>query len=130
MFLLKFIEGQFTIQQISLEFYVGVVAILCLSLGSWMGYQWNQKNKLSETHKEEVSPYDQWEQLGISPREEEVLDLIIKGYANQEIADQLHISINTVKTHVSSLLSKFDVRRRTQLIAKVKKDQTIFQEQP
>jgi DNA-binding CsgD family transcriptional regulator len=42
----------------------------------------------------------------LSPREKEVLDLIVKDLSNQEIADQLHISIRTVETHKQNLLRK------------------------
>lgn len=53
---------------------------------------------------------------GLSRREREVLDLLLENLANKEIANKLHISERTVKFHVSSLLSKFSVRRRTDLI--------------
>ena len=52
----------------------------------------------------------------LSPREREVLDALLENLANKEIADNLHISERTVKFHVSSLLKKFSVRRRSDLI--------------
>ena len=52
----------------------------------------------------------------LSRREQEVLDTLLENLANKEIADKLHISERTVKFHVSNLLSKFGVRRRTDLI--------------
>jgi NarL family two-component system response regulator LiaR len=52
---------------------------------------------------------------GFTLREKEVLLLIADGKANKEIADELHISIKTVKTHVSNLLMKCDLEDRTQL---------------
>jgi two-component system, NarL family, response regulator LiaR len=48
-------------------------------------------------------------------REKEVLLLIAEGKANKDIAEELHISIKTVKTHVSNLLMKCEVEDRTQL---------------
>lgn len=50
----------------------------------------------------------------LTSRELEVLLLIAKGYANQEIADELFITLKTVKTHVSNILSKLEVVDRTQ----------------
>ena len=50
----------------------------------------------------------------ISPREREVLHLLAQGYSNQEIADALVVTVETVKRHVSSLLSKLGVDNRTQ----------------
>jgi ATP/maltotriose-dependent transcriptional regulator MalT len=56
------------------------------------------------------------QQLGISQREHEILQLLARGYSNQEIANQLYISLNTVKTHLSNLYVKLDVGRRTQAV--------------
>ncbi len=50
----------------------------------------------------------------ISPREREVLHLLAQGCSNQEIADALVVTVETVKHHVSSLLSKLGVDNRTQ----------------
>lgn len=52
---------------------------------------------------------------GFTVREKEVLLLIADGKSNKEIADELHISIKTVKTHVSNLLMKCALDDRTQL---------------
>jgi DNA-binding NarL/FixJ family response regulator len=52
----------------------------------------------------------------LSKREMEVLEKLCLGYSNQQIADSLHISLATVKSHVSNILIKFNVARRTQLI--------------
>lgn len=51
----------------------------------------------------------------ISPREMEVLQLIARGFGNREIGEQLFISEQTVKTHVTHLLEKLNLRDRTQL---------------
>ena len=50
----------------------------------------------------------------ISPREREVLHLLAQGCSNQEIAEDLVVTVETVKRHVSSLLSKLGVDNRTQ----------------
>src|SRR5690606_5230094 len=52
---------------------------------------------------------------GFTEREREVLLLVADGLSNKEIADELHISIKTVKTHVSNLLMKCELEDRTQL---------------
>jgi DNA-binding CsgD family transcriptional regulator len=54
---------------------------------------------------------------GVTVREAEVLGLLGDGLANAEIAARLFVSVRTVETHVSSLLTKLDVRGRGQLIA-------------
>lgn len=50
----------------------------------------------------------------LTARERQVLQLIVQGYSNQEISQQLHLGPSTVKTHVSHLLDKLDARDRTQ----------------
>ncbi|WP_323704402.1 response regulator transcription factor [Mammaliicoccus sp. Dog046] len=52
----------------------------------------------------------------LTDREMEILLLIAKGYSNQEIASASHITIKTVKTHVSNILSKLEVQDRTQAV--------------
>jgi DNA-binding NarL/FixJ family response regulator len=53
---------------------------------------------------------------GLTAREREVLEQIAAGRSNAEIATVLHLSVATVKTHVSRLLSKLDCRDRAQLV--------------
>lgn len=56
---------------------------------------------------------------GLSPREMEILELMIDGKSYKEIESALHISIHTVKSHVYSLYRKMDVKSRHQLIHKI-----------
>lgn len=58
--------------------------------------------------------------LGISKREYEILCEVANGLSNREIAEKLFITESTVKTHVSNILVKLDVKRRTQAIQKAK----------
>ena len=51
----------------------------------------------------------------LTNREEAVLDSVARGRTNSEIADDLHISVSTVKTHLASLLRKLDARNRVEL---------------
>jgi len=57
---------------------------------------------------------------GLSARELEVLGLIAEGYANQEIADQLFISLHTVKTHARKINVKLGAKSRTQAIVRAR----------
>lgn len=56
----------------------------------------------------------------LSKRESEVLRLLSIGMSNQEIADELGISRNTVRSHVSNILEKVGARNRTQAVAYAK----------
>jgi len=64
-----------------------------------------------------LAPADQeWEKL--SPREQEVLDLLIRGCVKKEIADQLSISEETVRTHCQHIYKKLHVSCRQHAVAK------------
>ncbi|HLZ59486.1 MAG TPA: LuxR C-terminal-related transcriptional regulator [Ktedonosporobacter sp.] len=56
----------------------------------------------------------------LSERELEILECIIRGQSNQSIADQLLVSLNTVKTHISHIFAKLHVNSRTQAVARAK----------
>ena len=58
------------------------------------------------------------DEVSITPREREVLALILKEYTTQEIADQLFVSIRTVETHRKNLLNKFGVKNVVGLVIK------------
>jgi DNA-binding NarL/FixJ family response regulator len=51
----------------------------------------------------------------LTSREEEILIPVAKGWTNHEIADEMHISISTVKTHLASLMQKLGVRNRVEV---------------
>jgi NarL family two-component system response regulator LiaR len=55
--------------------------------------------------------------LGLTEREMEVLNLVVQGQSNRQIADAMFISVATVKAHVSSILSKLQVSSRAEAIA-------------
>jgi NarL family two-component system response regulator LiaR len=59
--------------------------------------------------------------LDLSKREVEVLALMAEGYSNQEIAEKLFVSLNTIKTHTSRIFEKMDVKRRTQAVEMAKR---------
>jgi DNA-binding NarL/FixJ family response regulator len=56
-----------------------------------------------------------WARLGVTPREADVLALVVEGLPNREIAARLYLSVRTVEKHVESLLRKTGTRTRTQL---------------
>jgi LuxR family maltose regulon positive regulatory protein len=65
------------------------------------------------------------EASNLSAREHEVLGLIAKGYSNQSIADQLFISLHTVKTHARKINAKLGAKSRTQAIVKAQEQMII-----
>lgn len=58
------------------------------------------------------------ESVSLTAREEETLSLLTKGYANKEIADQLGLSIETVRSHLKHIYEKLHVRSRAEAVAR------------
>lgn len=117
--ILKSVEYYYFVRDLSLEFYLGIVAVLFTGLGVWTGLRLTRKKAVTagaEFRRNE----QELQRLGISKREYEVLELIALGLSNQEIADKLFVSLNTVKTHSSNLFMKLEARRRTQAIHRAK----------
>ena len=127
-FILKYVEYRFRIRDLSVEVYIGVVAVLFTALGIWVGSKLIAEKKnvvpaepLHLLDEEAVRlPAGQAGSLGISARELEVLRSMANGHSNQEIADTLFISLATVKSHSSSLFGKLEVKSRTQAVLKAK----------
>ena len=62
---------------------------------------------------------------GLTSREAQILKLITEGYSNNEIANQLFVSINTTKAHVASILQKLEVDDRLQAALKALKEKLV-----
>jgi two-component system, NarL family, response regulator LiaR len=122
--ILKVIEYRFLILDFSLEFYLGVISIVFTGLGIWTGLKITRKKTVV------LNPHFRLDEktlkrLGISTRELEVLQQMASGLSNQEIADKLFVSLNTVKTHSSNIFLKLESKRRTQAIQKAKELQLL-----
>lgn len=102
--------------------YTGLVAILFSVLGIWAGRKLTRKTVSTVLNTEPIvrPKAELLEKLGITPRELEVLEQMALGLSNQEIADKLFVSLNTIKTHSSNVFSKLGVQRRTQAIQQAK----------
>jgi DNA-binding CsgD family transcriptional regulator len=61
----------------------------------------------------------------LSPREQEVLQLVSEGYSNSMIAGHLHLSENTIKTYVENLLTRFHARNRAEVVAAASRQNLI-----
>ena len=128
LFLLKWLEMRFIIMYHAFDIYIGAIAIIFTALGIWLALKL-AKPKTIVVEKEIIitSPNSfirngqEQEKLGISQRELEVLELMAQGLSNQEIANRLFVSLNTIKTHSSNLFLKLDVKRRTQAVDIAKK---------
>ena len=123
---LKWIEYRFLIFDYAFEIYASAIAILFTCLGIWIALKLTKPTPKQPDNLSIKTNYFQCNdalilQYGISKRELEVLQLMAQGLSNQEIAEQLFVSLNTIKTHISNLFTKLNVKRRTQAIEMAKK---------
>jgi NarL family two-component system response regulator LiaR len=128
--LLKWLQWKFLIVDNSIDIYIGLIAIFFTMLGIWVATQLVKPKveKLiveKEVYIPQPQPFsvneEELKKLNLSAREYEVLQLLAKGYSNAEIAKALFLSVSTVKTHVSNLFFKMDVKSRTQTIEKARR---------
>jgi DNA-binding CsgD family transcriptional regulator len=129
--LLRWTEYRFLVLEHSVEIYGGLVAAIFSGLGIWLGLTLTRRK--TPVDVQQAAPeaglftVDQQRvlELGITPRELEILGLIAAGLSNREIAERLFVSENTVKTHSSRLFEKLGAKRRTQVVQFGKKARLI-----
>ena len=136
---LQYTEYRFIIIEHSVELYSALVAILFATFGIWLGLRITRSREtIRETVRETVvvkevlvpaearalEPFApnaaRQQTLGITARELEILALIARGFSNREIAAQLFVSENTVKTHCARAFDKLGAARRTQAVQRGK----------
>ena len=124
---LKLIEYRFLVIEHSFEVYGGLVALVFSAVGIWLGLKLTRTRETLVV-KEVVVPENPGasgstapdpvmaRQIGLTPRELEILALIATELTNREIAEKLYVSENTVKTHSSRVFGKLNARRRTEAV--------------
>jgi ATP/maltotriose-dependent transcriptional regulator MalT len=133
---LQYTEYRFVVIEHSVELYGALVAILFAAFGIWLGLRITRRHMTVETVRETVvvkevlvpadasTPFApntaRQHTLGITARELEILNLVARGLSNREIAAQLFVSENTVKTHCSRAFDKLGAARRTQAVQRGK----------
>lgn len=127
MTLLKLIEYRYLVIEHSFEIYGGLIALTFAVLGIWLGVRLTGRRQTAvakeiavpdaTTNSESFAVNERKrDELGITPRELEILGLVAQGLSNREIAGKLFVSENTVKTHCSRTFEKLGARRRTQAV--------------
>jgi NarL family two-component system response regulator LiaR len=132
---LQYTEYRFVIIEHSVELYTALVAVLFATFGIWLGLRITRRREIiRETvvvkevlvaaeapTLEPFAPKTARQQtLGVTARELEILTLIARGLSNREIATQLFVSENTVKTHCARVFDKLGAARRTQAVQRGK----------
>lgn len=125
--LLKLLEYQHFVRTVPGPLYGGVIAVVFTGVGIYLGLKGIRPRDVvvvREVPVPRAEPFvvdaSKVTELGITPRELEVLGLIAQGLSNREIGERIFVSENTVKTHSSRLFDKLDVQRRVQAVRKGK----------
>ena len=128
--ILRWLEVHLIILNYRIDLFVGAIAIVFTVMGIWLALKWVTPKVETVIIEKEIykspSPSTEINQaeidrLGLSKRELEVLTLMATGLSNEEIAEKLFVSLNTIKTHSSSIFTKLDVKRRMQAAEKAKR---------
>lgn len=130
LFLLRWLELRLVLISHSMELYIGCIALLFTALGIWLANRLTRpktetvvvEKEIYIRHNDTFTVNESMiRELQISKRELEILHLLAKGLSNDEIAEQLFVSLSTIKTHNQRIFDKLDVRRRTQAVEKAKR---------
>jgi NarL family two-component system response regulator LiaR len=127
---LNLIEYRYLVIEHSVEIYGGLIAAVFSAVGVWLGLRITARRRpevpdhnpgrvlapATAVGQPFVPDERQREDLRITPRELEILNLIAQGMSNREIAERLFVSENTVKTHSSRVFDKLGAKRRTQAV--------------
>lgn len=120
---LQFIEYRWLVIEHSFEIYGGLIAAIFAALGIWLGLRLTRPKEtivVREVVIDQSAPFvrddRKVDDLGLTPRELEILQLMADGLSNKEIAERVFVSENTVKTHSSRVFDKLGARRRTQAV--------------
>jgi DNA-binding CsgD family transcriptional regulator len=120
---LRFAQYRLLVVEHSIEIYAGLIALVFAVVGIWLGVSLTRTREVLVVREVAVPAPVRFvrndskvAELGITPRELEILEHISGGMSTREIAAALFVSENTVKTHASRLFGKLDVNRRTQAV--------------
>jgi DNA-binding CsgD family transcriptional regulator len=113
---LHWLQYNYLVRTFPLEIYIVLIAVGFAVLGIWAGLRLARGPAPASFEKNTAALAT----LAITPREQQVLALLATGRSNKEIARDLGVSPNTVKTQLASLYQKLEVERRTQAIQKAR----------
>jgi DNA-binding CsgD family transcriptional regulator len=115
-FALQWLQSRYLLHAMPLELYVALVGVAFAIGGVWLGFRLSAHKAPAPFQRNAAAVAS----LGLTGQELHVLDRLAEGLSNKEIARRLGLSPNTVKTHLSNLFGKLEVRRRTEAISKAR----------
>ena len=115
-FALQWLEYRYFIRSFSTEIYIVFIAIGFAALGLWAGRKLTARPSTGPFERNQAAIRS----LGLTDRECDILEQLASGRSNKELARDLGISPNTVKTHVARVYEKLEVQKRVQAIEKAR----------
>jgi ATP/maltotriose-dependent transcriptional regulator MalT len=123
---LQWTQYRFLVIEHSAEIYGALIAAIFAGLGIWLGLRLKSARERIVVQEvpapvaQAAAPFSpngkRREDLNLTRRELEILELVAQGLSNREIASKLFVSENTVKTHCSRAFDKLGAKRRTQAV--------------
>jgi len=129
-FIVQWMEIRFLLFSNNIQIYIVLIAILFTGIGIWIASRIRtpkvetlviEKPVFVNATSDFEIDQNELSKRKISKRELEVLHLMAEGKSNQEIADELFVSLPTIKTHAANLFEKLDAKRRTQAVETAKR---------
>lgn len=111
-FALTWLDYRFWMRDIGIEIYGLGIAVLFAGFGIWIERQRHPRSDQEQPLRNDKAI----KALGLTRREIEMLGFLAQGKSNKEIARDLGLSPNTIKTHLANLYEKLRVKNRTQAV--------------
>jgi DNA-binding CsgD family transcriptional regulator len=114
--ILQWTQYRYLAHAFPFQIYLALVAVAFIALGAWAGRQLTRRAAPATFEVNQAAIRS----LGLTPRECQILERLVSGQSNKELARALEISPNTVKTHLARLYAKLEVRNRVEAIEKAR----------
>jgi DNA-binding CsgD family transcriptional regulator len=116
-FALQWLEYQYVARLFSREIYVAIIGVAFAAGGVWVGWKLTNRSAPGPFTLNMAAQAS----LGLTGQEMKVLQRLEAGESNKDIARNLGLSPNTVKTHTASLYAKLEVGSRGQAVSKARR---------
>ena len=120
-FALEWLDYKHLTRTLSFEMYIALIASAFAAGGIWLGAKLTPSRRRPAFDRNTAA----LRSLGLTRQEMRILEKLAAGRSNKEIAADLGVSPNTVKTHVGSLYAKLEVSRRTQAVGRARELELI-----
>jgi DNA-binding CsgD family transcriptional regulator len=115
-FALQWLEYRFIVRAFPWQIYVGLIGAAFAAGGVWVGWRLAARARPEVFRRNDAAMAT----LGLTGQEMKVLECLAAGRSNKEIARDLGLSPNTIKSHIGNLYAKLEVGRRTQAVGKAR----------